>query len=279
MTPLSSPVVLVTGCSNGGIGHALCNEFSRRGCTVYATSRRLETMDKVAHLEENIHLKELDVTNDKSVQHTIQGVITEVGRLDIVVSNAGILDSGAVLDVPMDRVQRVFDTNVYGTLRLAQATIPHMASQTSGLFVIVGSVTGLVPTPWTGIYAASKATLHSIASNLQMECTPLGVKVMLLAPGGVTSSLSKNMAASFEMPENSLYKSYSNAIIERMWSSQTAFASPAADFAKMAVAEILKPNPPTFLSIGGGSWIFYLLTWVPRWASLAFVWRRFGKKK
>lgn len=122
---------------------------------------------------------------------------------------ASLLHSGAILDAQIDRVQRVFDTNVYGTLRLAQASIPHMASRRSGLFVLIGSVTGLIPTPWTGIYGASKATVHSIAATLQMECRPLGVDVMLVAPGGVTSSLSKNVAGSFDMPKESLYKSYS----------------------------------------------------------------------
>ncbi|KAG8854673.1 hypothetical protein FRB96_007358 [Tulasnella sp. 330] len=295
---MSSPVVLVTGCSNGGIGHALCYEFSVRGCTVYATSRRLETMSEVAHPEGNIRLKELDVNNEDSVKRTVKDVMEEAGRLDIVVgnasllpsdkrikgllfqvSNAGILNSGAILDAQIDQVERVFDTNVYGTLRLAQATIPHMASRRSGLFVLVGSISGQgLPTPWTGIYAASKATVHSLAANLQMECQPLGVNVMLLAPGGVTSSLSKNMAAKFEMPQDSLYKAYSNAIIERMWASQTIYATPAAQFAKKTVAQILKSDPPAFYSTGGGSFIFYVLTWLPRWVGLAFLWRQFGKK-
>ncbi|KAG8996348.1 hypothetical protein FRB94_008394 [Tulasnella sp. JGI-2019a] len=232
----------------------------------------------VSHPNGIIRLKELDVCNDEPVERAIREVIAEAGKIDIVVSNAGFLEIGPILDVPIDRVQRVFDTNLYGTLRLARSSIPHMATRHSGLFVLVGSVGGIIPTPWTGIYAATKAAVHSVAANLQMECTPLGVNVMLLAPGGVTSGLSKKTQEDYEMPESSLYKSYSNAIIERMWSSQTKYATPSAEFARTTVNQILKPSPPTFRSNGGGSFIYYILSWLPRWLALAFLWRQFGKK-
>ena len=133
--------------------------------------------------------------------------------------------TGAVLDMPPARAQAMFDTNTFGTLRLARATIPHMASRKSGLFLIIGSVGGVIPTPWTGYvlflrftlkclndnrtYAASKAALHSLAQSLQMECRPLGVKCMLVAPGGVKSQIAANSSARYSPPSDSLYASYS----------------------------------------------------------------------
>ncbi|KAG9123316.1 hypothetical protein FRC07_015101, partial [Ceratobasidium sp. 392] len=82
----SSPVVLITGCSQGGIGFALCEEFAAKGCTVYATARRLESMDAFTH--PNIRRRTMDVTHDESVNKTVAEIVEEVGRIDIAVANA-----------------------------------------------------------------------------------------------------------------------------------------------------------------------------------------------
>ncbi|KAG8992582.1 hypothetical protein FRB94_011485 [Tulasnella sp. JGI-2019a] len=275
---MSAPVVLITGCGSNGIGHNLCNEFSKKGYIVYATGLRFDLMTEVKDDTGNIRQKELDVCSDESTNRTVEEVMAEAGRLDIVIANAGILESGAVLDIPINRVNKVYDVNVNGTLRLARAAIPHMAARHQGLFVCIGSATGLVPTPWTGIYASSKAAVHHIAGSLQMECKPLGVNIMLVAPGGVRSGIATAALANFKVPDGSLYSEYSDAMIERMFSSQKKYAYPAAEFAKALVHDALKPTPPTFFSVGGGSWLFYFLAWLPKWMALAFLWRMFGKK-
>jgi len=276
--------VLITGCSAGGIGFHFCEEFLARGCTVYATSRRLDSMKGLlqppgcaASSAGKIYTRELDVTIDESVERVTNEIIEEAGKIDIVVSNAGYLEAGAVLDTPMDQVQKVFDTNTYGTLRLARSIIPHMASRRSGRFIIMGSVSGLIPTPWSGIYCASKAALKSIADSLRMECAPLGIKVTLLATGSVKSELAKNTTARYTLPEGSLYKDFSDAIVARIWSSQNPkSAMPTEVFVKKTVDQIMKKNPPGYLSIGGFTWLYYILLWLPRWVAFAVSWRLFG---
>lgn len=112
----------------------------------------------------------------------------------------------------MDRVRSVFETNTFGTLRLARAIIPHMAASSrtpKGQLVVMGSVSGIWCTPWSGTYCASKAALHSIVESLKMECRPLDVKVTLIASGSFKSELASKVSKSYEMAPNSLYKNYS----------------------------------------------------------------------
>ncbi|CAE6511505.1 unnamed protein product [Rhizoctonia solani] len=190
--PPSSPVVLITGSSHGGIGYSLCETFAARGCTVYASARRLETISSFSH--SSIRPLIMDVTSDASVHKAVEQIIEEAGRVDIVVANAGVPCHGPVLDVPIDQAKQALDTNVLGVLRLAQAVFPYMASRKRGTFITIGSVMGYNSSPWAGIYAATKAAAHAITETLQMEARALSpdIRVMLVVTGGVKQVLAPN---------------------------------------------------------------------------------------
>ncbi|CAE6541203.1 unnamed protein product [Rhizoctonia solani] len=145
-----SPIVLITGCSFGGIGHALCEAFAAQGCIVYATSRRLESMSTLTH--PSIRCLEMDVTSDDSVKNGVEQVIHEAGRVDFAIANAGIPCYGPVLDLSIEDAKATMDTNVLGVLRLAQAVLPHMASRQQGTFMTLGSVSGYSAVPWGGAF-------------------------------------------------------------------------------------------------------------------------------
>jgi len=271
---MASKVVLITGCSTGGIGYHLCQEFARRGCTVYATSRRLKSMEGLTG--HNIHTRELDVRDEDAVNRVVQDVIREAGKIDILVSNAGWMTVAPVPDLPLEKVKDMFDTNTFGFIRLTRAIIPHMVERRSGTILVVGSVTGLIPTPWSGAYAASKAALHSLAQNVQMECAPFGIKCMLIAPGSVKSSIAQNSSEGYVLPKNSLWKNYSDAILARLWASQTTWTMPTETFARQIVDKALRQNPPRFVSIGGGALIWKILLWLPRSLALYALWSWHG---
>ncbi|KEP49918.1 short-chain dehydrogenase/reductase family protein [Rhizoctonia solani 123E] len=274
--PPSSPVVIITGSSHGGIGYSLCEAFAAKGCTVYASARRLETISTFSH--PSIRPLIMDVTSDSSVQKSVEQVIEEAGRVDIVVANAGIPCHGPVLDISIKDARDALDTNVLGVLRLAQAVFPYMASRKRGTFITTGSVAGPTPTPWAGVYAASKAAAHAITETLQMEAKALSpdIHVMLVVTGGVKSNIAKN--SSFTLPPTSLFQAYLPNIIGRIQLSQSGYTMPTAEYAKGVVeAALRKGGAPRTLAIGAHTTLFRVLRWLPKGVVLWYLWRRMGR--
>ncbi|KAG2023000.1 short-chain dehydrogenase [Coprinopsis cinerea AmutBmut pab1-1] len=139
-------VVLITGCSTGGIGYSLCEEFARQGCKVYASSRRTETIADFA--DAKIQKLAIDVTDDDSVSKAIQHIVDTEGRLDVLVNNAGTIAPGPILEQSMDHIKRVLDTNTISILRVSKAATPHMVKKRKGLIVNIGSIVGDMQVPF-----------------------------------------------------------------------------------------------------------------------------------
>ncbi|KAG2072358.1 NAD(P)-binding protein [Suillus decipiens] len=257
---MSRKVVLVTGCSKGGIGFNLCERFAQQGCTVYATSRRLETMDGLSH---SVEKRVMDVTSDDDVRLVVQSILKEQGKIDIVVNNAGILDIGPLLDASLDQARKAFETNTFSILRVAQAVAPSMVERKQGLIVNIGSIAGNIPTPWNGIYCASKAAFHALSDTLAMECRPFGVKVVLVAPGAIYSNISSNQAATLKLSPTSIYKPYFDRVYELLRFSERKGCMATDEFARRVVAKVLSPNPPTYMSLGGDSRFAAVLSLLP----------------
>ncbi|KAJ8430843.1 hypothetical protein Cgig2_034170 [Carnegiea gigantea] len=259
----SSPVVLITGCTEGGIGSALARAFAAEKCAVVATSRSLSSM---TNLKDDPHffLLELDVLSDESVNHVLSKVLERFGRIDILVNNAGVHCVGPLAELPLSAIQRTFDTNVYGGMRLIQAVIPQMVCRKMGKIVNVGSVTVMAPGPWAGAYTASKAALHALTDTLRLELRPFGIDVINVVPGAVRSNIGNSALATYSrMPEWKLYKQYESAICQRATLSQGSKSTPADEFARKTVAAILKKNPPAWFSYGRYSILMRIMYYLP----------------
>ncbi|XP_075482777.1 short-chain dehydrogenase ptmH-like [Primulina tabacum] len=256
-------VTIITGCSSGGIGHALALEFAARYCQVVATARSLASMSDLQS-DPRFFLQELDVTSDESVRRALSAVIEKFGRVDIVVNNAGMLCVGPLAEVPLSSIEQTFNTNVYGSLRLIQAVVPHMASRKKGKIVNFGSVTVLAPTPWAGVYTSSKAAIHALSDSLRLELRAFGIDVITVVPGAVKSNIGNSAVAIYDrMPEWKLYKRFEGAIRARAIFSQSSKSTPAEEFAKKTVDAVLKKNPPAWLSLGHRSTIMAVMYYVP----------------
>ncbi|KAJ7675386.1 oxidoreductase [Mycena rosella] len=270
-------VVLVTGCSKGGIGYSLCERFAAEGCRVYATARRLEAMgDLGAH--PLIRLQTLDVTSDEDVCRIMELIVQEAGKIDIVVNNAGVMGIGPLIEQPMANVKATFDANTYGALRVAQAAFPHMATRRTGLLVNIGSVVADTAVPWNGLYSATKAAMHSMSDILSMEFKPFNLRVMNVIPAAIRSNIANNQAGRFSLPETSRYHEFLPNIIQRMHSSQGPAAMPADLFAKVVVRKALQRNPPASLMLGGNSTAFTIFRWLPKAWVLWFLWRLYSRR-
>jgi len=174
--------VLVTGCSSG-IGRALCAELHERGHRVIATARDVAVL---AGLPAHAHL-ELDVTDTASIADAADAA----GPVDVLINNAGVSAWAPVEMMPVSAAQRVFDTNVWGMLRVCQAFLPAMRSRQRGRVINVSSA-ALRGYPMLGLYAASKTALEALSESMRLELAVFGVDVVLAEPAAVTTSFGAN---------------------------------------------------------------------------------------
>lgn len=178
----ASQAVLVTGCSSG-IGHATALALVQAGFPVWATARRL---DRLRDLERaGCRVLELDVADEQSRVDAVRHVEAEHGAVGVLVNNAGHGGGGPVEEVPLRLVREVFDTNVFGLIRMCQLVLPGMRAQRSGVIVNLGSAAGLVTPPTGCPYAMTKYALESLCDALRLEVTPFGIRVALIEPGAV----------------------------------------------------------------------------------------------
>ncbi|RKP11135.1 oxidoreductase [Thamnocephalis sphaerospora] len=246
-------VVLVTGCSQGGIGYELCCEFAKLGHIVYATARRLDAMRGL----EGIHTLQLDVTDTATIKAAVEVVLAAEEHIDILVNNAGTFCVMPMLEQDLDAARREYDTNVWGPLAVAQAVAPSMMKRRAGTIVNVGSVAGLNAFPWAGVYASSKAALHTWTTSMRAELRPYNVNTVLV---GVKSQISPNSRAHFEWKENSMFAPFKDVILRHF--DVPPEATPTEEFCQYVVPRILQSPPPREIYYGHQSttaWMFSLL--------------------
>ncbi|WP_306061709.1 SDR family oxidoreductase [Natronococcus wangiae] len=174
-----SDTVLITGCSSG-IGRATARAFLDDGWHVYATARN---RDDLAELETTgATTAALDVTSDADVERVVDRIISERGRIDCLVNNAGFSQAGPVEDVPIEKVREQYDVNVFGPHRLLRAVVPHMRERGAGTIVNVTSITDRFPIAGMGVYSASKAALAAVSQTLRQEVREYGIDVVVVEP-------------------------------------------------------------------------------------------------
>jgi NAD(P)-dependent dehydrogenase (short-subunit alcohol dehydrogenase family) len=186
-------VALVTGAASG-IGEAAARAFLAAGFTVYGTSRRAaagETRDGVVFLP-------LDVTDDESVAAAVRDVLDRSGRIDVLVNNAGVGLAGAAEESSIEQARALFETNVFGSIRMTRAVLPHMREQGSGRIINVSSVLGFLPAPFMALYAATKHAIEGYSESLDHEVRDNGVRVLLVEPAYTQTSFDANTVAADE---------------------------------------------------------------------------------
>ncbi len=188
-----SRAVLVTGCSSG-IGRATAARLARSGWTVYASARRLESLEG---LDGCIPLQ-LDVTDDGSMRAAVERIESEHGSVGVLVNNAGYSQSGAVESVPLDVARRQLETNVLGLARLTQLVLPAMRAQGWGRIVNVSSMGGRLTFPGGGWYHASKHALEALSDALRYEVQGFGIDVVVIQPGLIRTGFAEAAVGSIE---------------------------------------------------------------------------------
>src|SRR5436305_8452993 len=183
-------VALVTGASSG-IGEAAAHELVRAGFTVYGTSRKAAAGEKRGE----VVFLPLDVIDDDSVAAAVREVLDRSGRIDVLVNNAGLGVAGAAEESSLEQARALFDTNLFGAIRMTRAVLPHMREQRSGRIINVSSIVGLIPVPYMALYAASKHALEGYSESIDHEVREHGVRVLLVEPGFTKASFDATLPA------------------------------------------------------------------------------------
>lgn len=176
-------VWLVTGCSTG-FGRALAEAILKRGEHLVATSRRRESIgDLQLRFPDQCRVRSLDVTDFSQIAAAIEAVISEFGRLDVLVNNAGYGLIGSLEATSAEQIERNFAVNCFGPLRLIQAALPIFRRQKGGHVVNISAAAAIANYAGFGIYGAAKCALEGYSESLALEGRAFGLKVTIVQPG------------------------------------------------------------------------------------------------
>mgnify|MGYP001619805936 CR=1 FL=1 len=268
------PVVLITGCSSG-IGRALADSFKSAGYDVWATARKAD--DVATLIKAGFSSRQLDVNDEDALVRLADAIETAHGGLDILINNAGYGAMGPLLDGGVEAMQRQFETNVFALIGVTRALFP-LLRRNRGLVVNIGSVSGVLVTPFAGAYCASKAAVHALSDALRLELAPFGIGVMEVQPGAIASSFASNAGREAEqvLAQDSPWWPLREQVRARARASQDR-PTPASAFAQGLLKAVQQRTPPDLLRLGNGSRALPLLARVlPKRLLEKVLKKRFG---
>ena len=247
---MTQPSVLITGCSSG-IGRALAEAFQQAGYQVWATARKAADVEALSVA--GFHAVELDVNDGLALGRLAERLKSEIGGLDVLINNAGYGAMGPLLDGGVEAMRRQFETNVFSLIGVTRACFP-LLRQNKGLVVNIGSVSGVLVTPFAGAYCASKAAVHALTDALRLELAPFSIDVMEVQPGAIASSFGANASQQAEqlIDEASPWWPIREGIRARANASQDN-PTPVNQFAAQLLAAVQRKKRPRLLRLGNGS--------------------------
>lgn len=217
-------VVLITG-SSSGFGLLTARTLLEQGHTVIASMRGLDAKNK-EHADSlrtfaegkpgTLHLLELDVTSDSSVEAAIKQAYELTAHIDVVVNNAGFGVGGFAETITIPQFQKNFDVNVYGVQRVSRAVLPAMRKQGNGLIINISSIIGRMVMPFAGAYVATKYALEGLSESYRYELAGTGVDVVIVEPGGFGTNFLENMEPAADTDRLSSYGALAE-MPEKMW--------------------------------------------------------------
>jgi NAD(P)-dependent dehydrogenase (short-subunit alcohol dehydrogenase family) len=248
MTSPAPQVVLVTGCSTG-IGRALARELVAGGHVTFATARRPETLADLAAA--GAQVLPLDVDDPASIAAAVADVMARAGRIDAVINNAGSGAYGPLVEIPLEQIAAVFRTNVLGVVAVIQAVFPHLADRRRGRIINIGSIVGVLPTPWAAPYCASKSAVHMLSEALRIEVAPFGIDVVEVQPAAVRSSIADSAAKDLDRygAASSRFRAAHESIVKRAYASQHD-PMPSEEFARRMIAACFADPAPRVVRLG-----------------------------
>jgi NAD(P)-dependent dehydrogenase (short-subunit alcohol dehydrogenase family) len=249
----NNKIAVVTG-SSSGIGYETSIALARDGFITYATMRNLQKGNNIRSFgdTEKLPLKviKLDVTDDFSVTNAIESIMSESGRIDVLVNNAGYGLAGAFEDLTMDEIKQQYETNFFGVFRVTQAVIPIMRKQKSGIIVNVSSGAGRFGYPGGSAYVSTKFALEGLSESISYELNPFGIKVILVEPGVIRTNFESGMVKAKKSREPSSAYWGMTQKMDKLFSQLLQNSSPPALVANV-ILQAVKSKNPSFRYLAG----------------------------
>lgn len=268
--------VLITGCSEGGLGDALARAFHQKGYRVFATARNPK---KMAHFENlGIETVVLDVLSKESIKSAVEEVSKLAdGKLDILINNSGGGYMLPIMDVDTSKARDLFDLNVLSNVSVIQAFFPLLEKAAPGSIIANNtSVAGSFGLPFNSIYNATKSAMSTITNDLRVELSPFGIKVVDLKTGSVKTNFFQNQsqnhstAEEMKLPPDSIY-SPGREKFERHINGEFVMdgAIDADTWAKQVVGDLTGwSGPPNRIYRGTYAWMaWFVRAFLPHWVT------------
>ncbi len=239
--------ILVTG-STSGFGRLTVETLARQGHIVFAGMRAVggrnasaaEELRTLAEREQlALHIVEIDVTDDASVERAIESIVSITDRLDVVVNNAGMSYSGPLEAFTLEQVQQQFETNVFSVLRVNRAALPYMRRQGSGLLLQIGSIIGRIALPFLGLYGATKFTLEGLTETYRYELAPFGIDAAIIEPGTFPTAIATKRQIAADSERFALYQTAMNAFTTPFYAENRSATPPNPQEVADAVAKVI----------------------------------------
>jgi NAD(P)-dependent dehydrogenase (short-subunit alcohol dehydrogenase family) len=248
-------VAVVTG-SSSGIGLAASLALAKNGYVTYATMRNIAKQDSIQSVAEKEHLPvrtvQLDVTDESSVKNAIQSILSESGRIDLLVNNAGYGMTGAFEDIGMDEIKSLYETNVFGVIRVTQAVLPIMRKQGSGRIINISSGAGRIGYPGGSAYVSSKFALEGLSESMAFEVEQFGIKTVLVEPGFIRTNFAENIVTAKKAQDPN--SPYSQTMMQMKSSSHRRRMienAPDADLVASVIVEAATAKEPNLRYLAG----------------------------
>lgn len=264
--------VLITGCSEGGVGAELAKEFHKAGLQVYATARDPSKMGTLTLL--GIEALPLDIQSNSSIDECAK----KISHLDILINNAGASYTMPIADISISEAKKLFDINVWGYIAVTQAFLPLLIKSPKAMIVNHTSSGATISIPWQAVYNASKAAMSSFSNTLRMELEPFRISVVELRTGGVKTNIVSNVQAKQpKLPSGSIYLPARDIVEKALlleWVEGRGIT--AEQWAKKVVGDLLMNSPSPVIWRGESAWIASVMSLLPfrldwlfkKWTSL-----------
>jgi NAD(P)-dependent dehydrogenase (short-subunit alcohol dehydrogenase family) len=248
-------VAVVTG-SSSGIGLATSLALARNGYLTYATMRNLAKRDSIQSTAEKQHLSirtvQLDVTDENSVKNAIQSILSESGRIDVLVNNAGYGLTGALEDIGIDEIRALYETNLFGVIRVTQAVLPTMRKQGSGRIINISSGAGRIGYPGGSAYVSSKFALEGLSESMAYEIEQFGIRTVLVEPGFVRTNFGENIVIAKKAQDpNSFYSQMMMQMKSSSYRRRMIENASDADLVASVVVEAATTKEPNLRYLAG----------------------------